>query len=324
MTEIPLVDLDPWFEGTPEQQARLAAEIDGHLRRMGFLIVTNHGIPDEVMARCRQEAFAFYHRPPEEKASVALRPGPYRGWVGPGLESNSATYGIDTPPDMKETFSYGPVDIPDPTLIEAVPRWFADNRWPEDQPAFQEACERWWREARDLADALLEIFALGLGLDQGHLRDRCIATTSSVSVNWYWSHAHTAPEEGQFRIGPHTDFGTLTILDRQPGEGGLQVQDAEGNWMDAPAIPGSLVVNTGDMMRQWTNDRWCSNEHRVLPPSAEAPTEELLSLIFFHEPDYDTVIEPLPSCVSDDNPSRYKPVTAGDYLAAKMDALSVS
>ena len=324
MTTVPLLDLALWYEGDDEARQALAREVDEHLCRLGFLVVVNHGIPTEVTDGCRRAALDFYHQPPEAKAELAVT-DVYRGWVGPGLESNAATYGVDTPPDLKETYTYGPVDIPDPTLPEVAPRWFAPNRWPDDQAGFQEAGEAWWRSARGLADTLLEIFAVGLGLPADHLVDRCAATTSSVSINWYWPRsAAAAPEEGQFRIGPHTDFGTLTILDRQPGEGGLQIKDADGTWVDAPVIPGSLIVNTGDMMRQWTNDRWCSNEHRVLPPPASAPNEELLSLIFFHEPDHDTVIEPLPTCVSDDNPGRYRPITAGDYLAAKMDALSIS
>ena len=97
----------------------------------------------------------------------------------------------------------------------------------------------------------------------------------------------------------------------------------DGNWVDAPCVDGSLIINTGDMLRQWTNDRWCSNEHRVLPPMAGAPNEELISLIFFHEPDADAVIEPFETCVSTENPARYEPIAAMDYLAEKFAALTV-
>ncbi|MEM7338873.1 MAG: 2-oxoglutarate and iron-dependent oxygenase domain-containing protein [Actinomycetota bacterium] len=323
MDTIPLIDLDAWFSGTDTERAELAGDIDRHLRRLGFLVLVNHGIPRSVIDDCRAEAKAFFHSDPDAKNDVAVGEW-YRGWVGPGLESNAATYGVATLPDLKETFTYGPVDVPDPALVRDAPRWFAPNVWPAAHPGFQQACEAWWRSARDLADTLLEIFAVGLELPPDFLQTRCAATTASVSVNWYWPRTRETPQENQYRIGPHTDFGTLTILDRQPGEGGLQVQDADGTWMDAPVIADSLIVNTGDMMRQWTNDRWSSNEHRVLPPSADAPDEELISLIFFHEPDYDTVIEPLPSCVTEEHPARYGPITANDYLAAKMDALSVS
>jgi isopenicillin N synthase-like dioxygenase len=319
---IPLLDLTRWRDGDARQQLELAEEIDRHLQRLGFLVVVNHGIDRSIIDRCRSAALEFFHQPAERKAAVAVG-DVYRGWVGPGLESNAATYGIDTPPDLKETFAFGPVDVPDPKLIEEAPRWFAPNVWPEAPTGFQQAAEDWWRSARGLTDQLLEIMALGLGMRRKHLVKASAATTASVSINWYWSRNHHPPGDGQYRIGPHTDFGTLTVLDRQPGVGGLQVRNEQGDWIDAPVIDDALIVNTGDMIRQWSNDRWCSNEHRVLPPSASAPGEELLSLVFFHEPNHDTVIEPLPPTVADNHPPRYEPILAGDYLAEKMDALQV-
>ncbi len=323
MNEIPLIDLERWFDGSDVERAELAAEVDAHLQRLGFLVVVGHRIDPGVIAACREESHSFFHQHDADKEAVAITPEAYRGWVGAGLESNAATYGVDTPPDLKETFTYGPVDIPDPALSEVAPRWFAPNVWPSSAPALRPAAEAWWRAARGLADELLDIFSLALQLPEPYLRERCAATTASVSLNWYWPGRRDAGADGQFRIGPHTDFGSLTILDRQPGVGGLQVLGEDGEWMDAPVVEGGLVVNTGDMMRRWTNDRWRSNEHRVLPPSALALDEELISLIFFHEPDYDTMIEALPTCTSDAQPARYPPVLAGDYLAEKMDALAV-
>ena len=176
--------------------------------------------------------------------------------------------------------------------------------------------------SRDLANELLALFALALGLDESALADHCRQTTATGTLNWYWPHTHDAAAPDQYRIGPHTDFGTLTILDRQPGMGGLQVLD-DGEWVDAPAVDGSLIVNTGDMLKQWTNDRWQSNTHRVLPPTAEAPDEELISLIFFHEPDADAIISPLPTCVDDANPPRYEPISSKDYLDEKFASLGV-
>jgi isopenicillin N synthase-like dioxygenase len=320
---IPLVDLSPWFSGDEPQRRRLAAEVDAHLRRCGFLVVVNHGIDPAVFATLRESCTDFFHLPEQYKATITPADDVYRGWIGAGQEANAATYGIDTPPDMKETFAYGVVDVPDESLRTANPRWYADNVWPDDPPGFRPAAEAFWRSSLGLANELLQLFALALDLDQDALLEHCRQSTATGTLNWYWPHTHGAPADDQYRIGPHTDFGTLTILDRQPGMGGLQVLDDDGNWIDAPCVEGSLIVNTGDMLRQWTNDRWCSNEHRVLPPSAEAPTEELISLVFFHEPDADTIISPLPTCVSDTNPARYEPIAAMDYLAEKFAALDV-
>jgi len=320
---IPLVDLEPWFNGDEAARAQLAATVDTHLRRCGFLVVINHGIDQTVFRDTRDACSEFFHMPEADKAVLVPDDDVYRGWVGAGKESNAATYGIDTPPDLKETFAYGAVDVADEALRSEHPMWYAPNLWPDNPATLQPAAEQFWRSSLALADELLQLFALALGLDQNHLLDFCRKTTATGTLNWYWPYTREDPVEGQYRIGPHTDFGTLTILDRQPGMGGLQVRDDEGNWIDAPPLEGSLIVNTGDMLRQWTNDRWCSNEHRVLPPSSEAPDEELISLVFFHEPDADAVIEPFETCVSAENPARYEPIAAMDYLAEKFAALSV-
>ena len=321
---IPLLDLEPWFAGDDTDRRSLAATVDSHLQRCGFLVVINHGIDPDVLDTMRTNARQFFHLPEDAKRVVVPSEGGlYRGWIGPGRESNAATYGIETPPDLKETFAFGTVeDLPAATRATS-PTLYADNLWPAEPADFRAVAERYWRACRLLADELLSLFALALGLKSNEIVDHCRSTTSTGNVNWYWPHRHSAAGVGQYRIGPHTDFGTITILDREPGLGGLQVKDDDNNWIDAPIVDGSLLVNTGDMLRQWTNDRWCSNEHRVLPPSAEAPDEELISLVFFHEPDADAEITPFETCVSEVDPARYEPILAKDYLAEKFAALEV-
>ena len=315
---VPLLDLARWWDGDARQQLELAEEIDQHLQRLGYLVVVNHDIARSVFDQCRSAALDFFHLPVERKAAVAAS-DVRRGWVRPGLASNSVAHGIDTATDLKETFVFGPVDVPDLDLRDEAPRWFAPNIWPDEPYGFQHAAEQWWRSARTLTDLLLEIMALGLGIRRKHLVNASAATTASASINW--SRNHQSPSEGQYGLGPQTDDGTLTVLDRQPGAAGLQVRNEAGDWLDVPEIDGALIVNTGDMIRRWSNDRWCSNEHRVLPPSA--PGEELLSLVFFHEPNHDTLIEPLPATVADDRPPRYEPILAGEFLAGRMPAHDV-
>ncbi len=320
---VPLIDLERWFDGTPEERLEIARQVDAHLQRCGFLIVTNHRVPQDVIDRCRSEAREFFHQRAEVKAKVALEPGPYRGWVGPGLESNAASYGVDTPPDLKEAFSYGPVDVADEALRTAEPDFYGPNIWPNFSPDLRPAGEAWWRSARWLHDELLDVLSLALDLPLTTLRDMSASPTANVTLNWYGPRDANEPLPNQFRVGPHTDFGLLTVLDREPGLGGLQIKDDEGNWVDAPYVPGGLTINTGDLIRRWTNDRWCSNEHRVLPPPEELPSEELISLVYFGEPTYDTVVETFPSCISDDNPAKYPPILSRAYLDEKMAALVV-
>ena len=120
-TEIPLIDLDEWFGGSPEQRAALAARVDAHLCRLGFLVVVNHRVPQDVIDGCREQARRFFHQPDDVKAAVAMRGEAYRGWVGQGLESNAATYGVATAPDLKETYAFGPVDLPEQAPGEYAP-----------------------------------------------------------------------------------------------------------------------------------------------------------------------------------------------------------
>ncbi|MEM9132297.1 MAG: 2-oxoglutarate and iron-dependent oxygenase domain-containing protein [Actinomycetota bacterium] len=319
---IPLVDLDPWFTGADADRLALARRVDEHLRRCGFLVVTNHRVPQHVLDTCRSEARRFFHQPEEVKARVAMEGPAYRGWIGSALESNAATYGVETPPDLKETYAFGPVDVEESVRL-SVPERFAPNLWPTSMPSLEQAFAAFWRAARELNDELLDVLSLALGLQPTHLRELSTAPTSTGTINWYGLRGADEPLPEQFRVGPHTDFGVLTILDRQSGLGGLQVQDGSGAWVDAPDVPGGLTINTGDLLRRWTNDRWCSNVHRVLPPPSEAPTEELISLVYFGEPNHDAVVDAFDSCVGEGERARYDPILASEYLDEKMAALAV-
>jgi isopenicillin N synthase-like dioxygenase len=142
------------------------------------------------------------------------------------------------------------------------------------------------------------------------------------NINWYPPLDHVGPPlPGQWRIGPHSDFGSVTVLDRQPGLGGLQVQLTDGTWVDAPWVEGSLVLNCADLLAAWSNGRWRSAPHRVLPPSEQAPGESLVSLVYFCEPDPAVTIGPIPG-VGD--PDGFEPFLAGDYMTTKLDQITVA
>jgi isopenicillin N synthase-like dioxygenase len=129
------------------------------------------------------------------------------------------------------------------------------------------------------------------------------------------------PLPGQLCAGEHSDYGTVTILGHEQGTefGGLQVLNRAREWVDVPVIPGSLIVNLGDMMQRWTNDRWVSTMHRVVnPPREPRLNKRRTSVVFFHEGNYDAVVECLPNCSSYENPPKYLPVTCGEYLHLKF------
>jgi isopenicillin N synthase-like dioxygenase len=316
---VPIIDLSPWFSGSEHDRAGVARQVDEALRTSGFLLITGHGVADGSRARTRAVAREFFALPPEVKARYATTVGG-RGWLPPGAEANGYAEGTPTPPDLKESFSLAADQPTGDTVIDA--RWFRPNVWPAEVPELEPVVTDYVSRVHALSDELMALCAVALGLPADHFVPFLSHPTYGVNLNWYppADPAH-GPEPGQYRIGPHTDFGTVTVLDREPGKGGLQVCSADGTWSDAPYDPAALTVNIGDLLARWTGDRWRSTRHRVLPPQPEAPGEDLLSLIFFYETNHDAVIESLPAPIGQ---TQFPPVVAHEYLAAKLDAITVT
>ena len=175
---------------------------------------------------------------------------------------------------------------------------------------------------RGLADQLLVLCAAALGLERDFFTRHTGHATHTMNINRYPPMTLAgAPEPGQFRIGPHTDFGTVTILDREPGRGGLQVWTERDGWQDAPYVPGAFTINSGDLLARWSGGRWKSDRHRVLPPHADAPDEDLISLVYFYEADHDAVIEALQPPIG--RPNDYQPVVSAQFLKTRLDAITM-
>jgi isopenicillin N synthase-like dioxygenase len=316
---VPLVDLAPWFDGDHLDRAEVARTVDQALQTSGFLLVANHRMPPAVLAAAREAALELFSLPLASKEALAVGSDAYRGWSALGTEATAASYGVATLPDLRESFTIGPIDRADDDYHRRGGAVFAPNRWPPSLPRFEGAWLTLYRSFEALAETLLRVMEAALALQPGDLVDVCRRHTTQMVANYYPAGRGRAAEPGQYRVGPHTDFGTFTILDREPGVGGLQVRLQDGTWTDAPWIPGALTVNTGDLMALWSGYRWTSTLHRVLPPSVTAPDEELLSLIFFHEPDHDAVIRAL--AAPDGQAAPDTTVIASEYLREKLEAM---
>ena len=324
---IPTVDLGTWRS----DPAAVAAQVDTALQRAGFLLVTGHGVDADLRAEVRAAARRFFALPDDVKRRYAVHIGG-RGWLAPGVEANGLVEGTETPPDLKESFAAGP-DTPtgDPD-VDAV--WFPPNVWPDEVPELCAVVTRYTAAMRRVADDLLELCAGALGVPSGTLTSLATNPTWTFNINRYPPLTEVGePAEGQYRIGPHTDFGTVTVLDREPGAGGLQVfvtalqdsgqddPDGPGVWQDAPYDPDALTVNIGDLLAHWTGLRWSSGRHRVLPPQAAHPDEELMSLVFFYELDHDAVVAPLAPSVG--RHAGLDPVVTAPFIRERLDAISV-
>jgi isopenicillin N synthase-like dioxygenase len=231
-SSVPLVDLAPWLGGNPAARAGVAAEVDAALQDVGFFLITGHGVPGELRAQVRVPSRAFFALPRPAKQRYAVTVGG-RGWLPTGVEANGYAEGTATPPDLKESFAVGadqPTGDPD---VDGY--WFQPNVYPAEIPALQPAVVAYLARMRELADELLVVCAAALGLERDFFTRHTGHATHTMNVNWYPPMTLAGePEAGQFRIGPHTDFGTVTILDREPGRGGLQVWTGQDGWKDVP------------------------------------------------------------------------------------------
>ncbi|MFD9791650.1 isopenicillin N synthase family dioxygenase [Streptomyces sp. NPDC059070] len=281
------------------------AEIDRALRNAGFLLVTGHGIDPSLPAAIRAAAGGFFRLPGSAKQPYAVKVGG-RGWLGPGAEANGYAEGTASPPDLKESLSFA-AEHPDGDAA-ADTEWFAPNVWPDETPGLQPLLADYLAEMRALSDRLLELLAVALARPEDFFTRHATHPTWGFNINWYpGADTVGAARPGQFRIGPHTDFGTVTVLDRQRGKGGLQVFTDRYGWQDAPYDPAALTVNIGDLMARWSDGRWKAGRHRVLPPPADVPAEELMSLVYFYECDPGTDV---------------RGVDSHTYLRAQLDAIT--
>ncbi|MFC8916780.1 isopenicillin N synthase family dioxygenase [Streptomyces sp. NPDC047821] len=302
---IPVVDLAPWLSGGPAARAATARTVDRALRTAGFLLVTGHGVEPALRAAIREEARRFFRLDARTKQPYAVRVGG-RGWLGPGAEANAYAEGSAGPPDLKESLSFASHEPTGDPAVDA--EWFLPNTWPAEVPGLRPPVEEYLARMRELSDLLLELLGAALGEGEDFFTRHTAHPTWGFNINWYPGRDVVGdPEPGQFRIGPHTDFGTVTVLDRQAGRGGLQVFTDERGWEDAPYDPDALTVNIGDLMSFWTDGRWRAGRHRVLPPPADEPREELMSLVYFYECDPGTDV---------------RGTDSHTYLRAQLDAIT--
>tara|TARA_B100001175_G_scaffold314005_1_gene322564 strand:+ start:681 stop:1664 length:984 start_codon:yes stop_codon:yes gene_type:complete len=312
-SQIHVLDLGNSYKADREQGKAVEA-LGNSFESNGFLVVTNHGVSNDQINEVEMQARKFFAQPYETKALSKAPPGVFRGYTAMEKTALSLSRDIQTPPDACEVFSLNHFDdrlvAEKCGLKEGREDFFAPNIWPSNLPEFKETLRSYYTAMEGLADHLMQLSALALGLEENWFEDKINDHITNLTLNYYPKIESNLLDD-QLRRGEHSDWGTLTIL-HHDGESGLQIKDSLGEWVDVPSVPDSFVVNLGDLMARWTNDRWKSTVHRVVPP--KDLSRDRLSLVFFHQPAYDAVIECIPTCVSPENPSRYEPVTSGEWI----------
>ncbi len=318
-SSVPLVDVRLFLDGDRRAGSRVVEAVDRACREIGFLMITGHQVPAELIEQTHRIARQFFSLPIEEKLRSSVTPERYRGYVPPASEGFAYSLDSDTPPDLRESFVTGPIDVPADNY-HAGPegsRYFAPNLWPPAPPGLRVLWEAYYREMEHVAGALMRIFALALELPENFF-ERKIDRHITIAAAMYYPALSGTPQPGQLRSGAHTDYGSLTMVHTDTDVGGIEVLTPAREWARVPHVPGSFIVNLGDLMAEWTNDRWVSTFHRVGLPGPQQTHRDRLSLIFFHQPNYDAVIECLQTCTGPGNPPRYAPVTSGAHREAKI------
>ena len=298
---IPIVDL--------AARDGAAARITHALETSGFFGIANHGVPEPLIAEAFTAAQTFFALPIEAKRSVTINSA-HRGYM-PIADQHRAEAAHA---NLSESFLVGgELADDDPDLAAGLPL-HGPNQWPEGIAGLRPAMTTYHAALSRLGLRMVELFEEALALDPGFLR-KDFAKPMAFIRALHYPPAPPDIADGQFGAAPHSDFGFLTIL-AQDDVGGLQIRTLDGAWIDAPNLPGVLLVNIGDMAMRWTNDRFHSTVHRVV----NAEGIDRYSIPFFFDPGFRTVVECIDSCRSAENPPRYAPTTWGEFLTARFDA----
>ena len=304
MADVPVIDFAPFRDGHADGKAKVAAAIRAACEDTGFFYLAGHGVPASDMAGILAASRRFFAQPIEERMKVKLVPRENRGYqpLGSRMYADKADA-----PDLNESYKYQHEFPPDDADILDGGRVHARNRWPEGLPAWRETVIAYYDQMERLTDALLRAFAVALDLSEDYFISFYRKPLTQINLLHY---PPRPPQTSgrQFGLRPHSDTTAFTIL-VQDDVGGLQVE-RNGDWIDVPPIAGPDIINIGDMMARWTNDRFASTPHRVINPSGA----ERYSVPFFAIPDFDAVVACLPSCMGPDRPAKYPPLRVGDFM----------
>ncbi len=234
------------------------------------------------------------------------------GYIAPMQENVGRAAGGSGVPDIVESLSFSDLaGNAGTTLPGLTTQQGMQEELVESICAYADA-------AYSLGQRLMRLSAAALGLSEDFFEELYTPMQHKLRLAYYPEQV-VPPEPGQLRNAPHTDFAGFTILLQDNAPGGLQVLMANGKWIDVPGVPGTLVINTGDLLQRWTNDRWVSNVHRVVNPPADAGgSSRRLSIVFFTGPREDAEIKCLPGCTSAARSARYAPILARDHIREKV------
>jgi len=299
---IPMLDVSAYLAGEWAALETLAAGLRWAFENVGFYYLRGHGI-DRSLIDATYTAAARFHAQPTDK-KLALRTDEHNIGYLPMASGQWA----DRRRSRNDAYFLRRERRPDDRDVIANRRFHAMNRWPDDVPAFRETALTYMGALERLCQRLVPIYAVALDMPT----DTFGAAYAEPHIILRMSHyPPLGDDEGDdVSLVPHTDSGFMTLLAPNPVPG-LAIQLPDGRWIDAPGVEDAFVVNGGDILHRWTNERFLSTPHRVINRSHR----DRYAIPFFCDPNHDTLIECLPSCCSPANPAKYPPIQFGDYAA---------
>ena len=306
--QIPLIDFGPCFAGEPGALERTAAVVRNACENVGFFYAANHGVPEELVDRAFAASRRFHALPLADKLKLRLNENNIGYLPINASVQGASTVHKATRPNQNESFFISHDRGPDhPEVIAGTPLR-GQNQWPEGEPGLRDDMMAYFHAMGAMCDRVLPVFAVALDMPADCFRP-FFAGEGHANMRFLYYPPQDAAEDNLFGQAPHTDNSFMTALARTDVPG-LAVRLPSGEWFPPPIIPGTFLINLGNIMRRWSNDRFLSTPHGVLNDSGT----DRYSIAYFHSPNVDSVIECLPSCVDAANPPRYPPALYRDLV----------
>lgn len=310
--KIPIIDISAIASIDPAEIQKIADQVYNAYTKVGFAYVVNHGISQTLIEAIFEAAKEFHAQPIEKKLQIKQNKF-FRGYM-PFNSSiiNSSSIGNTLKSNESEAFILAhEVDIDDPDYIAGI-NLAGPNQWPDTLPNFKNVLLSYHEKIIELSYKMLQIFSMAFGLNRNELNRYFTNPTTFLRLQHYLKQENTS-SNNHFGVGPHTDYGFLTLL-AQDEVGGLEVRDHNGHWLEVPPLPGSFVLNSGDMLKRMTNDVFISTPHRVVNRYGI----NRYSIPFFFDPNMHACVAPLSVFCSESTPAKYEPIEYCDHLMNRI------
>ncbi|KAL7274301.1 hypothetical protein RUND412_002794 [Rhizina undulata] len=314
-----LIDFSPFFNGSKEDKLAVGKGLVDGFKDAGFVYIKNHDISQETIQKVFSESAKFFSCPKDQKDAVAwTTPQSNRGYLSSTRWRPTVAELNSNSPELQESFEIGRDDVPG-----------NPNRWPDvfdgTGKEFKATMKNFFEKCKDLNIVIMRAIALGMGLEENFFDKFFDGGNHNLRLLHYPAQSKEVFKKDQsqvLRLLEHSDFGSVTLL-FQDDRGGLQVRSPGGTFVDATPIPGTIVINAGDLLARWSNNTIRSTEHRVVePPICITPESDVhparYSCAYFCNPNFDAYIEALPGTYESEEKRIYPGINCGDYMVERL------